>query len=74
MKKFIEIGSKLIIICTVLMIISAFIYAYYIDYHGYAYISMNNDRGISNKCYANKKGLFCNSKRKVIEVKQYGKR
>ena len=33
---------------------------------------MNNDMGISKRCYMNDKGLFCDTNGQIIEVKQYG--
>lgn len=45
---------------------------YNIFHKEYSYIDMNDNKGISKRCYMNDKGLFCDTNGQIIEVKQYG--
>lgn len=46
---------------------------YNVFHKEYRYIDMNNSIGIAEKCYMNDKGLFCETGKKVVEVKQFGR-
>lgn len=74
MNEIIKVISNLIILSMALTLCGAIITSYIDNHYGYDYITMNNKKGISSKCYANDKGLFCRVKGGLVEVKQFGKR
>lgn len=74
MNEAIRIISNLILASMVLTLCGAIITSYIDNHYGYDYITMKDERGISGKCYANDKGLFCKVKGGLVEVKQFGKR
>jgi hypothetical protein len=70
----IRVISNIIILLILITIFGALIVSYIENYYGYEFITMQDERGISRKCYANDKGLFCKTKDGLVEVKQFGKR
>lgn len=69
-QRVIRIISILILASMLLLIIEGIIEKYCV----YEYIDFDNKKGTSRKCIMNDKGLFCDTKKGLIEVKQYGKR
>ena len=74
MKKAIELTSHIIILSLVAVIFGALINDYAENHIGYSYITMQDKKGISIKCYTTNEGLFCKTKDGLVEVKQFGKR
>ncbi len=74
MSEIIKTISNVIILLILITILGALISDYIENHYGYEFITMQDERGVSRKCYANDKGLFCKTKDGLVEVKQYGKR
>lgn len=74
MNEIIRVISNIIILLILITIFGALIGSYIENHYGYDYITMKDERGISNKCYMNDKGLYCKTKDGLVEVKQFGKR
>lgn len=70
LEKVIKVISILILASLLLIVIEGIIEKYGV----YEYIDLENKKGTSRKCIMNKKGLFCDTEKGLIEVKQYGKR
>lgn len=74
MNEFIRVASNIIILLILITIFGALISNYIENHYGYDFITMQDEHGISKKCYVNDKGLFCKTKDGLVEVKQFGKR
>ena len=74
MNEVIKMISNIIICLIIVTIFGAIITKYIENHYGYEYLSMEDEFGISNKCYMNDKGLFCKTKGGLVEVKQFRKR
>lgn len=74
MSEIIKTISNIIMLLILITIFGALIGSYIENHYGYEFITMQDERGISRKCYTNDKGLFCKTKDGLVEVKQFGKR
>ena len=66
---------KRILIGCIVLVITLIIMILFIKYHDqekeYTYITMENEWGTSNECYAEDKILVCKDENKLIRVRQF---